>query len=178
MAYILIDGYNMIGIAHGDLEKARNELIEKLLKYSEIKKHHITIVFDGWKNGQAHETRTTTRGLTVIYSRLGEKADLTIRRILSSSTKPWIVVSTDREVSGYAAGRDLAAVRSDEFEYKLYSALKDTRDDPGGGELRNGDEKYLKYDDDEGGYPPVRRRGNPRKPSRRQKKKLQALKKL
>ncbi len=177
MAYILIDGYNLIGIAHGDLEKARNDLIRKLLKYSEIKKHHVTVVFDGWKNGQPYETKTTTKSLTVIYSRLGEKADLTIRRILSSSTKPWIVVSTDREVSGYAAGRDLAAVRSDEFEYKLYSALKETGEDPAGDPL-NGDEIYLKYGQDEGQYLSARRKGNPRKPSRRRKKKLQALKKL
>ncbi|NOZ70220.1 MAG: NYN domain-containing protein [Deferribacteres bacterium] len=177
MAYILIDGYNLIGIAHGDLEKARNDLIQKLLKYSEIKKHHITLVFDGWKNGQPNETKTTTKGLTVIYSRLGEKADLTIRRILSSSTKPWIVVSTDREVSGYATGRDFAAVRSDEFEYKLYSALKGTAGDPTA-DLQNGGERYLKCDADEGEYPPAGRKGNPRKPSRRQKKKLQALKKL
>ena len=49
MAYILIDGYNLIGIAHGNLEEARNDLIEKLQKYAAIKKQSITLVFDGWK---------------------------------------------------------------------------------------------------------------------------------
>ncbi len=56
MAFILIDGYNLIGIAHDNLEKARNDLIQKLRGYSKIKGHHITLVFDGWKNGQKNET--------------------------------------------------------------------------------------------------------------------------
>ncbi len=177
MAYILIDGYNLIGIAHGNLEKARNDLILRLMQYSEIKKHHITLVFDGWKSGQKDGTKTTTGSLTVIYSRLGEKADLTIKKILSSSTKPWIVVSTDREIADYATGRDFAAVKSDEFEYKLYSALENIPEDSGG-DVRNNNEKDMNYYDDESEYPSARRKGNPRKPSRRQKKKLQALKKL
>ncbi|HDH00925.1 MAG TPA: hypothetical protein ENG80_03850 [Nitrospirae bacterium] len=51
MANILIDGYNLIGIAHDNLEKARIDLIQKLQSYSKLKKHRITLVFDGWKNG-------------------------------------------------------------------------------------------------------------------------------
>ncbi len=58
MANILIDGYNLIGIAHKDLEKARQELIQKLHGYAKTKGHDITLVFDGWKNGQLKETIT------------------------------------------------------------------------------------------------------------------------
>jgi predicted RNA-binding protein with PIN domain len=176
MADILIDGYNLIGIAHGNLEKARNNLIEDLRKYSMLKKHNTTIVFDGWKDGQKDQTRIKTGHVTVIYSRLGETADNVIKRFLSSSTKPWIVISSDREVSDFAAKKDFAAVTSDEFEEKLYSALHnhDNIIDEGG----NVEEALINYYEDEIEYYPVRQKGNPRKLSRRQKKKLQALKKL
>lgn len=165
MSYILIDGYNLIGISHGNLEKARNNIIEELRKYAKIKDHQITLVFDGWKNGQRNETRLKSANLTVIYSRLGEKADQTIIKILSTSTKPWIVVSSDREISDFAAKRNFAAVSSDEFEEKLYSALHGSQnDDQDGG---------LPFD-----YPPARHKGNPAKLSKRRKKKLDALRKL
>ena len=163
MANILIDGYNLIGIAHDNLEKARNELIQKLLSYSKLKKHQITLVFDGWKSGQIDGTKTKTANLTVIYSRLGEKADLTIIKKLSSSNKHWIVVSSDREISDYAAKKDHTAVSSVEFEEKLYSALDNLN--------RNSADDYVSLSF-------ARRGGNPKKLSRKQKKKLQALRKL
>ena len=163
MANILIDGYNLIGIAHDNLAKARNDIIAMLRKYSKLKKHQITLVFDGWKNGQKDETKIKTADLTVIYSRLGEKADLTIMKKLSSSTKPWIVVSSDREISDYAVKKDHAAVSAVEFEEKLYSALdnlkKDSIDD------------YITR-------PSARPGGNPEKLSKKQRKKLRALQKL
>ena len=141
-----------------------------------IKKHDITIVFDGWKDGQKDQTRIKTMHVTVIYSRLGETADNVIKRFLSSSTKPWIVISSDREISDFAAKKDFAAVTSDEFEEKLHSALHnhDNIIDEGS----NAEEELMKYYEDEIEYYPVRQKGNPRKMSRRQKKKLQALKKL
>jgi predicted RNA-binding protein with PIN domain len=57
MAFLLIDGYNLIGTAHRDLEKARNNLVSKLSKYSAQNGHDITVVFDGWKDGQARMVR-------------------------------------------------------------------------------------------------------------------------
>lgn len=177
MAYILIDGYNLIGIAHGNLEEARNDLIEKLQKYAVTKKHSITLVFDGWKSGQKDQTRIKSGHLTVIYSRLGETADNVIKNKLSSATKPWIVISSDREISDYAFKKDFAAVPSDEFEDKLYSSLRSHQDEFIG-EGPAVEEELIKYYEDEIEYHPISQKGNPRKLSRRQKKKLQALKKL
>jgi predicted RNA-binding protein with PIN domain len=57
MANILIDGYNLIGIAHRDFEKARQDIVLQLDRYAGLKRHSITVVFDGWKNGQAAETK-------------------------------------------------------------------------------------------------------------------------
>lgn len=164
MSYILIDGYNLIGTAHDNLEKARNDLIDKIKRYSEIKKHHITLVFDGWKDGRKDQTKIKTRDVTVIYSRLGETADIAIRTILSSPEKPWIVVSSDREVADYASRHDYASISSDEFEKKLLPALRNPEENQSGGGLP--------------ALPFHRSGGNPGKLSKRQKKKIQALLKL
>ncbi len=177
MAYILIDGYNLIGTAHDNLEKARNKLVDKIRKYSEIKKHHITLVFDGWKSGQKNQTEIKTRDVTVIYSRLGEKADLVIKRLVKASSIPWIVVSSDREISEYAAKHDHAAVSSAEFEEKLHLALRNPAEDSVNAGLVEGADSF-KDNDDEIAYSPPRSRGNPRQFSKRQKNNIQALKKL
>lgn len=177
MAHIIIDGYNLIGISHDNLENARNELVESLREYLKIKDHQITLVFDGWKAGQGDETRTRQANLTVIYSRLGEKADQTIKKMLASSTIPWIVVSSDREISDFAENHDFAAVTSDDFEKRLYSALHSVQQDNYNGK-EPFDEALIKYFDDEIEPSPAPTKGNPRKSSKKQKMKKTALKKL
>jgi hypothetical protein len=168
MAHLLIDGYNLIGIAHKDLEKARQDLIRKLYNYANTKGHNITLVFDGWKSGQKDETNSKVGNVTVIYSKLGEKADFVIKKILSSATKPWIVVSSDREISDFAERKGFAAVTSDEFEGKLYSTDK-----------QNNNEEASSYDKDEDMYlMPARQKGNPKKLSKKEKKKIEALRSL
>ncbi len=166
MAYILIDGYNLIGIAHNSLEKARNDIVEKLCQYSSLKEHDVTIVFDGWKTGQATETKLRISNINIIYSRLGENADFVIKKLISETTKSWIVVSSDREISSFANRKELVSLTSDEFERKLYSALYSVEED----EI----EDYDEGDD----LRPVRQKGNPKKISKKQKKKIRALEKL
>jgi predicted RNA-binding protein with PIN domain len=171
MALILIDGYNLIGTAHGNLEKARSALIKDLQDYIKVKGHEVTLVFDGWKDGQKDETRIKTGSLTIIYSRLGETADSVIKKIVNNETTPWIVVSSDRDVSEHATRKECAAVSSEEFDEKLSSALNNLRKD-----INNDDTTYhnneIKY------RRPSRSKVNPRKLSKKQKKKIQALLKL
>jgi len=104
-------------------------------------------------------------GLTVVYSKLGEKADSVIKRILSSSTKPWIVVSSDREISDFAERKGFASVTSNEFEIKLHATDKQHyMEEPS---------SYDKVEDMDA--MPSRQKGNPRKLSKREKKRLGAL---
>lgn len=169
MAYILIDGYNLIGTAHQDLEKERGKLIEDLSKYSNKTGHDITVVFDGWKNGMGAETNVMIGGVKVIYSRLAEKADRVIMRIISSGNKAWIVVSSDREIADFARSKGASPVTSDEFKYKLYSpieAAEDTEEEP------------IEADDEEIDIKPTRMKGNPWKLSKKEKIRLRTLKKL
>jgi hypothetical protein len=171
MANILIDGYNLIGIAHKDLEKTRQELIQKLHKYAKAKGHDITLVFDGWKNGQLKETITKLGGLTIIYSKLGEKADHVIKNLISSANQPLIVISSDREISDFTERKDSVSVTSDEFERKLYSFNLVTEQDKS--EWVPDHEEYEDITQD-----PSRRKGNPRQLSQKDRKKIQALKRL
>ncbi len=162
MSKILIDGYNLIGTAHGNLEKARSEIIRQLQQYSKIKAHEVTIVFDGWKDGGKDETKIKSQGVTTIFSRLAENADSVIKRIISESRTPWIVISSDREVSDHALRNDMAAVTSQEFENRMLSAL--------------GEENVFDYEDEDA--LPWSRKDGSRKLSKKDKKKIQALRKL
>ncbi len=168
MAHVLIDGYNLIGIAHENLEKARNELIMDLLKYAQTKQHDITVVFDGWKTGMKDQTRTKSGHVTVIFTRLRETADTVIKNMLTPTAKPWIVVSSDRDVHDYAARKDFAAITSNEFEEKLFKTLHSDRIDS----------IPDMWTDDEDDYSTSPHKGNPNKLSKREKKKQLALKKL
>jgi predicted RNA-binding protein with PIN domain len=112
---IIIDGYNLIGIQHKDLENQRNKLIESLIEYHKKKGHDITVVFDGWKTGGARENQSVIGGIKVIYSRMGEKADSVIKRIISSERRGWIVVTSDRDIAARAWASGSVPISSEDF---------------------------------------------------------------
>ncbi len=162
---LLIDGYNITGIQHPDLQKEREALLEVLRAYRQRTGHEITVVFDGWGNSSHVESRMVLGGLNVVYSRTGEKADSVIKRMLEKESGI-ILVSSDRELQNAAWSHGSVAVSSELFERKLHS---------GGGtgkrETENGDEEDMLH-------PHARRGGNPRQPSKRQKALERALKEL
>ena len=166
---IIIDGYNLIGTAHQDLEAERDQLIKALSEYSKIKGHDITVVFDGWKNGPGPETTMKVGGIRVIYSRLSEKADRVIMRILSEEQNAWIVISSDREIVDFAHSKEMVPVTSDEFDRKLFTTIESA-----GYEGEDLPEHKDDYDD----LPPTRFKGTQRKLSKKQKMKSRALRKL
>jgi predicted RNA-binding protein with PIN domain len=171
MAFLLIDGYNLIGTAHDNLEEKRSHLIRALSEYSLRKGHDITLVFDGWKSGFPFETKTRAAHITIIYSKLGVTADSVIRRMIQDIRRDWIVVSSDRQISEFATSKDLAAISSEEFDDIVHRVLSTAnRDDVGN---ISGESKT-----DDGSKPRVRKRGNPRKKTKKQIKKTRALKKL
>lgn len=160
---IIIDGYNVIGISHKDLKKQRDELINSLIEYRKRKGHEITVVFDGWKTGEAQESRSKVGGVTVIYSRIGEKADAVIKRMISVKRYGWIVVSSDRDITDHTWSSGAVPISGEDFlrifENKL-SSYSDTEE----------------YEDDE--YQEPRKKGSPRKLSKKEKAIRRALKKL
>jgi uncharacterized protein len=100
-------------------------------------------------------------GIKLIYSRLAEKADDVIKRIISSEKKEYIVVTSDREIADHAWASGSIPVPSDEFlrsfERGGYSS-----------DNEESDEEYFEQP----------RKGNPRQLSKKEKALRKALSKL
>ncbi|MEW6116677.1 MAG: NYN domain-containing protein [Nitrospirota bacterium] len=110
-----MDGYNVIGIFHSDIEKMREQFIDLLIRYKRVRQHDITVVFDGHKSGAGTEQVAVRGGVKIIYSRLGVRADDVIKRIISQDRKEWIVVSSDRDIVQHAWSVNSIPIPSDAF---------------------------------------------------------------
>lgn len=163
--HLIIDGYNLIGVSHDDLKKQRQILIESLITYRKKTGHDITIVFDGWKTGEGREKCESIGGIKVIYSGIGEKADSVIKRIISSERHERIVVTSDRDIMRHAWSAGSIPVQSDLF----YEAVERKVSCPS-------DREYV--EDEKNDYREFRRKGNPRKLSKKEKAVRRALRKL
>ena len=170
---IIIDGYNLIRQspalrAYDNLEiaKGREKLIEKLAHYRSLKKNPMLVVFDGWQEGDFTEQRTREKGIDIIYSKRGEKADEVIKRLVSHSGEELIVVTSDREITHFCQSRRCEVIPSPSFEEKIeFSFLAH--------------EKGLE-EDDEKPLPPIstRKKGPSRKPPKSKRRSQRRLKKL
>ncbi len=124
--HIIVDGYNLIrqsdtlrGRERRSLEEGRRALVLLLARYRKARGHRITVVFDGWEGGSPQEERDLAGGVAIIYSRLGEKADEVIKRLVAAGSEEILVVTSDREIASFAARRGKAAIGSPEFAARL-----------------------------------------------------------
>jgi predicted RNA-binding protein with PIN domain len=166
--HIIIDGYNLIGLREGlgsDLELKREQLIEELATYRNIKKLAVTIVFDGWETGTLRESKATIRGIKVVFSRRGEKADQVIGRMVSKERERCIVVTSDRAVQERAVSEGAVTVSSEEFYQLLIMA-------------NYSHNETFTEEDDFGSITATKKKGNPRRLSKAERKKKRKLKKL
>lgn len=161
MAGIIIDGYNVIGIMHRDIEASRKSFIEFLIAYSKKSGNEVTVVFDGHKGGSQFEETMVTGGVKVIYSRLNEKADDVIKRIISEDRREWIVVSSDRAIVNHAWSVQSIPIDSDIF-YRRAEARLDISLKAADACAEDG---FSKDDYDDEDEPP--QRGNPRRLSKK-----------
>ncbi len=127
--HIIIDGYNLIRQSDGlrrferfGLEAGRRELIRQLVRYAKVRRHRITVVFDGWMGGPPLEEREREGGITVVYSKRGEKADEVIKRMATHGGEELLVVTSDREISQSVARWGASVVPSPLFESRLRDA--------------------------------------------------------
>jgi hypothetical protein len=174
-AHVIIDGYNVIGIDHGDIAGQRERLVNALAGYRLRRGHDITLVFDGGPARTPQAARLNPQtvfpgdsgSLKVVYSGPARKADDVIKRILSERGRKWIVVTSDRDIASHAWAVDCVPVRSEDFAEKLYG--------------RPGPDPNLADDDDEDDEENTvgaRKTGNPRMLSKKEKLVKQALDKL
>jgi predicted RNA-binding protein with PIN domain len=165
MSHLLVDGYNLLGSVKADMEKERKNLIHKIFVYCQERAHQATVVFDGWKNGLPVETRDKIGRVTVIYSKLNETADIVIKRIIAQRQREWIVISSDREIINTALKHSCLSLPSSDFYSKLN--LPDSIEDP-----------YCLIEEDYLPYGEGKKKGNPRRLSKKERKRQRAIKKL
>lgn len=123
--HLIIDGYNVLGTrgqaaAHG--EAAREQLLRDLARYHQRKGSAVTVVFDGWRHGFGAEHHEHRAGVSVIYSKRGERADQVIQRLASEYGRTCAVVSSDREVERSARAQGAFVLSAAEFESRLREA--------------------------------------------------------
>jgi len=124
--HIIIDGYNLIrqsieleALDQTDLQLGRDALIDKLAAYKRIKRHQITVVFDGSSEFFFFENKGQEKGIKIKFSRHGETADSVIKHMAAREKTKALVVSSDREVADYSASQGAAVIGSGEFEEKM-----------------------------------------------------------
>lgn len=160
---IIIDGYNFIGRDQGltgPLEPKRKWLLQQLSVYCEKKNFEVTVVFDGWQSGSRYEVEEKKNRVRVVFSRLGEKADGVIIRIAHARGSGCVVVTSDREIRSAVEKFGAVCVRSGDFAEILRSL-------------------EIPYDFGEDDLETdLRKKGNPRRPSKADKRRSEILRKL
>jgi predicted RNA-binding protein with PIN domain len=167
MSYIIIDGYNVTGISHKDMEKARDALLSQLATYRKGNAHDITVVFDGYKSGMSTQQGSFFHNIKVIYTRLGERADDVIKKMVSQHRKEWIVITADRDIVDHVWSAGSIPVPPDRF---MAIVEKGGRPAP--------DEIMPEADEEDDDYGSHDRKGNAYKLSKKEKALRRALSKL
>src|SRR4029450_1442099 len=161
---IIIDGYNVIGSdtgLAGNLEHKRNSLVQQLGSYHKNKGYGVTGVFDGWRSGSIDEVEQKRDGISIVYSRLGEKADTVIVRRARKQSTGCVVVTSDREVRNAVERFGAVALYAGEFRDMLRNHARS-------------------FDEVEPDYPrrEASKKGNPRRLSKKERKRREKLNKL
>ena len=176
---VAIDGYNLIkgtprwgSLADRSLEEAREALLKALAAYRRAKGHPVIVVFDGKGLEGVEDWHTVVQGVGVLFSRPPEDADEVLKRLALQKGDACVVVTSDREVSRFAARAGATVVSCEEFEQRLRAATADPgaggiEEDEGEEESTTGRQRFL-----------TKKRGNPRRKSRRERKRQERLKKL
>ncbi|MED5579390.1 MAG: NYN domain-containing protein [Nitrospinota bacterium] len=170
---ILIDGYNLIhtipAIAQEldrDLESSRNSLIRLLHSYRSSKNdiYPITVVFDGQKE-HLDKRNTPPRGINITYSR-GETADELIVKMVKNEYKGSILVTSDRELRRNAEPFVNTLFYSEEFAERIFMSTF------------NSEKSVIKEDQIQNQKLDTKKKGNPRRPSKRERHRNKFLRKL
>ncbi len=168
--HLIIDGYNLLhnnrSLTRLDsiqLRWERDRLIDQLSAYQKLKPSGVTVVFDGWLGGWTTEKREIKRGVEVIYSRLGEKADEVIKRLVKEKGSGAIVITSDRDISRFAERMDAAVIPSEQFQEKLEVSSEKLEED------------LVEEEEEEKG---IKKKGLSRRLSKKEKRARAALKKL
>ncbi len=172
--HIVIDGYNLIRqsptlsvIDCRSLEEGRDALLECLASYKKVKRHSMTVVFDGTGADTHMGQRTRWKGIRILFSRPGELADSVIKKIVARERERAVVVTSDREIADFASKYGAATIGSLEFENKVNMATH-----------LDMNETDFAETEGEGWTPTTKKRGPSRRRSKRDRKRRIKTRKL
>jgi predicted RNA-binding protein with PIN domain len=168
--HLIIDGYNLLHVSHSlihldsiQLQWERDRLIDQLSAYQRLKPCGITAVFDGWRGGWTTEKREKKKGVELVFSKLGEKADEVIKRLLREKGSGAIVITSDREIGRFAERLGIPVISSEQFQDKIEQSSAEF------------DEYLDREEEEEKG---AKQKGLSRRLSKKEKRAKAALKKL
>jgi predicted RNA-binding protein with PIN domain len=166
--HFLIDGYNLLHVGRSpkslaDLEREREHLVDLLSSYRRRRPCEVTVVFDGWQGGWVTEQRERSKGIDLIFSKRGEKADEVIKRLVAGKGSGVVVVTSDREISRFAERMAVPVIPSEQFLGRIEQTA-----------LRPEKEEGSEEEEDRGD----RKKGPSRRLSKKERRRRAALKKL
>jgi len=169
---ILIDGYNYLhflqeehkGVNLTDFEGAREKLISLMSQYRKYKPNTIIIVFDGTHSYNCYRSKESQRGVTVFFSAQGERADDVLMDLASCGD---LVVTADREIRDFVEKNGAESIIPADFHQKVSMASMMGAEK----EECDNDDPYIR---------PVstKKKGNPKRKSKKARKAERYLRKL
>ena len=169
--HLIIDGYNLlycgrtqIKMNQIELQWERDRLINQLSNYRKRKPSEMIVVFDGWLGGWSTEKREREKGIDLIFSKLGEKADEVIKRLVGEKGSGVWVITSDRDISKYAERMGVPVIPSEQFRKKMESPAITVQN------------RYKEEEEEKGEG--VKKKGPSRRLSKKEKRLRAALKKV
>ena len=135
--YLLVDGYNIIYAwdelnvyAKDDLDLARKTLIDAMCNYSGFTSCKLILVFDAYRvKGQVREVEEVN-GISVIYTKEAETADMFIEKATHELAKKHRVrvATSDRLEQIIILGSGAYRMSASEFHEEVMNAEKEIRE--------------------------------------------------
>lgn len=167
--YIVVDGYNFIGAVkrlNPGLENLRESLIAEIGEYAALSGRSVIVVFDGGEEGEIYTSKNVRKGVKVIFSYPGVDADAVIIEICRKYSG-CLVVTNDSYIRKAIERYNSFAISCAEFAETMRKTSQES-----GGESVSSDP--LRDADDS----PASKKGNPRRLSKRERKRRRLLKRL
>lgn len=175
---ILVDGYNVIGSEgrfrrdRAILERERGDLVRRLSDYrSRLEEPtEILLVFDGFASDWDRSLSGTRGGVTVLFSEEEGTADAVLIRMAQRYRDKAIVVSSDREVLEHSGKAGARTIGAREFMQRVGIRTVPKTAAPSFA-------PSMKEESDESDAPPKtsRKRGNPRRLSKKERSRRRTL---
>ncbi|MBM4386929.1 MAG: NYN domain-containing protein [Deltaproteobacteria bacterium] len=169
--FIVVDGYNFIGAVkrlNPGLENLRESLVSEIEEYAALSGRSVIVVFDGGEEGETYTSKNARKGVKVVFSPPGVEADDVIIEICRKYSG-CLAVTNDSYIRKAIESYNSFAVSCEEFAETMRKASQET-----GGES---DSRHATRDPDEDDSPPSKK-GNPRRLSKKERKRRKLLDKL